>query len=152
MSPQRQFSLDSRRQPTKISDIFLGLAFRVIGPDTDEEYIPANDQRKQHKQQQQQQGQQEQDGDKWTPGEIGPVTHRLEGTFVMHDGTGIVGSETMAVPLHEHAPPGEQRSDVKHFKHKLFELINELSTKKNTNVSETIFWELREIADIWRSE
>lgn len=120
MSPQRQFSLDSQRHPTKISDIFLGLAFRVIGPDDDDEH---------------QQGQQL-DGDKWTPGEVGPVTSRLAGTLVMHDGTGIIGSETMAVPLHEHAPPGEQRSDVKHFKQKLFELINELSTKKNTNVSD----------------
>lgn len=129
MSPQRQFSLDSRRHPTKISDIFLGLAFRVIGPDNDDEYTSTDTQHKQHHDQQP-------DGDKWTPGEVGPVTHRLEGTFVMHDGTGIVGSETMTVPLHEHAPPGEQRSDVKHFKHKLFELINELSTKKNTNVSQ----------------
>ena len=96
MSPHRTLSHHSRRQPTTIQDIFLGIAYTLA------------------------------------PASEGKSTRDLEYTAVLHDGTGVVGSETFHMDYNE---KNGEVAEAKRVSGEVLKLMRKIQTEKGMNVS-----------------
>ena len=96
MSPHRTLSYHSRRQPTTVQDIFLGIAF-ILAPASE-----------------------------------GKSSRDLEYTAVLHDGTGVVGSETFHMDYNE---KNGEVAEAKRVSEHVLKLMRKIQTEKGMNVS-----------------
>lgn len=107
MSPHRRLSVYSRRHPTQVQDIFLGLAFLLHPPDPS------------------------------TPAARDPHMRVLEYTTVLNDGTGVLESETfhMDFRLADGDDPERSAPEVRKLMGELTHLVGKLQEEKGMNVS-----------------
>jgi hypothetical protein len=100
MSPHRQLSQQSHREPTAVQDIFLGFASSLK---------PAKD------------------------GHTGPRT--LEYACVLHDGMGVVESETYTFDFTVYDDEKEAAKEIRRFGEDALALMRKIQTNKGMNVS-----------------
>ncbi|WVQ94959.1 hypothetical protein IAU59_002049 [Kwoniella sp. CBS 9459] len=105
MSPHRQLSISSKRHPTQIQDIFLGLGLS-LGPQPTERNKDGSD-----------------------PG------RELEYSAVLHDGTGVVESETFHTRYYVEGKDSEGKAEEnKRIGREVLGLIRSIQTDKGMNV------------------
>ena len=107
MSPHRQLSKSSSRKPSVVQDIFLGLGL-LLGPE------PAQD-----------------------PHSPSSTGRDLEYTMILHDGTGVVESETFHFQYHTKGKDEDGLAkEAKSFSIELMRLMRSVQTDKGMNVSQ----------------
>ncbi|ORX40487.1 trehalose synthase [Kockovaella imperatae] len=106
MAPQRQLSTGSCRKPSRQQDVFLGIALQI--------------------------GEQP----KTAASESGDKSRRdLEYTIVLHDGTGVIGSETFHYVWHTHGLDDEARKDqAKSFAGEVLATMREIQTTRSMKI------------------
>ncbi|OCF61516.1 trehalose synthase [Kwoniella mangroviensis CBS 10435] len=105
MSPHRKLCISSKRHPTQIQDIFLGLALSLSPQPTDRK------------------------PDGSDPG------RELEYSAVLHDGTGVVESETFHTRYYSHGKEGDDLAEEnKRIGREVLGLIRSIQTDKGMNV------------------
>ena len=133
MSPHRQLSISSRRHPTEIQEIFLGLGLQLHdapppGEDQSSSTVTGAS-----------------DHGASSKGEHAEGTRDMEYSMVLHDGTGVTESETYHYAFPGKGAGAEElgKAGIK-FSRVVLERILELQRSKSMDVSSPCFVDLTE--------